>query len=136
MQSCASSLVSRFASNNLKTQTATHQESPLLRRRYCQLSNPPPIVCIYALGYASRMLRHETQARITAASETCRRLGISQSQIAKAVGASQSQVSRVLGGRGVIPTRLLDEICGFVERYEAGVTAEAVRENDDLVEAV
>jgi hypothetical protein len=33
-------------------------------------------------------------------------------------------------------TRLLDEVCGFVERYEAGVTADAVRANDDLVEAV
>ncbi len=82
------------------------------------------------------MLRHDVQARVTAASDACRRLGISQAQIAEAVGASQPQVSRVLGGRGLKATRLLDEVCGFVERYESGVTADAVRANNELVEAV
>jgi len=79
---------------------------------------------------------YDVQARVTAAAEACRRLGISQSQIAEAVGASQPQVSRVLAGRGSKPTRLLDEVCSFVERYQAGVTAEAVRANDDLIDAI
>lgn len=70
------------------------------------------------------------------AGEICRQRGITQAQIAKAVGASQSQVSRILRGRGQKPSRLLEEVCLFVERFVGGVTADAVRENEELVGAI
>lgn len=68
--------------------------------------------------------------------EICRQLGITQDQVATAVGASQSQVSRILGGRGQRPSRLLEEVCLYVERFAGGVTADAVRENEALVDAI
>ncbi|WP_022982661.1 hypothetical protein [Ideonella sp. B508-1] len=82
------------------------------------------------------MITAALQARVLRAAEQARRLGIAQSQIADAVGASQSQVSRILSAGGVRPSRLLEEVCLYVERFEAGVTADAVRANDELVEAV
>ena len=76
------------------------------------------------------------EARVRRANEICRERGITQAQIATAVGASQSQVSRILSGRGQRPTRLLEEVCLFVERFVGGVTAEAVRDNEVLVGAI
>jgi transcriptional regulator with XRE-family HTH domain len=70
------------------------------------------------------------------AGEICRQRGITQAQVAKAVGASQSQVSRILSGSGQRPSRLLEEVCLFVERFVGGVTADAVRENEELVGAI
>jgi transcriptional regulator with XRE-family HTH domain len=78
--------------------------------------------------------QHKTRA--IKAALTCRELAISQAQIAAAVGASQSQVSRILSGRGSRPTRLLEEVCLYVERFETGVSAEAVRGNEDMVHAL
>jgi transcriptional regulator with XRE-family HTH domain len=68
--------------------------------------------------------------------ELCRSHGITQAHIAERVGASQPQVSRLLAGRSSRPSRLLEEICLFVERHDVGVTADAVRGNDELIEAV
>lgn len=70
------------------------------------------------------------------AGEICRQRGITQAQIATAVGASQPQVSRILGGRGQRPSRLLEEVCLYIERFAGGVTADAVRENEELVDAI
>lgn len=70
------------------------------------------------------------------AGEICRQRGITQAQVAAGVGASQSQVSRILGGRGQRPSRLLEEVCLYVERFAGGVTADAVRENAELVDAI
>lgn len=78
----------------------------------------------------------ERQARALRAARICKQRGISQSQIAAAIGASQAQVSRALSGSGLRHSRVFEEVCLFVERYEVGVTADAVRENDELVEAV
>ena len=79
----------------------------------------------------------DLQARLLRVAEMCRRNAISQMQIADAVGASQSQVSRILGGRGQRLTRLTEEVCLYVERLTAcGVTAEAVRKNDQLIESL
>ncbi|WP_353398557.1 hypothetical protein [Hydrogenophaga sp. 5NK40-0174] len=61
---------------------------------------------------------------------------MTQEQVAKAVGASQSQVSRILGAKALRRSRLLEEVCLYAERMNGGVTAEAVRENDDLIEAM
>lgn len=76
------------------------------------------------------------QARLMRANETCRQRGIKQSEIAQALGASQPQVSRILGGKGVRRSRLMEEVCLYVERFDVGITAEAVRQNEDLIEAL
>jgi transcriptional regulator with XRE-family HTH domain len=82
------------------------------------------------------MINVAIEARVRRASEICRERGITQAQIATAVGASQSQVSRILSGRGQRPSRLLEEVCLFVERHVGGVTVDAVRENEVLVGAI
>ncbi|MHB8386205.1 hypothetical protein [Metallibacterium sp.] len=79
----------------------------------------------------------ELQARLLRVAETCRRHNIGQMQIAAAVGASQSQVSRIIGGRGQRLTRLTEEVCLYVERLASGgVTVDAVRQNDQLIESL
>lgn len=77
-----------------------------------------------------------TVARARRAGEICREHGITQAQIADAVGASQSQVSRIFSGRGLRQSRLMEEVCLYVEQFSVGVTADAVRENAELVEAI
>lgn len=82
------------------------------------------------------MIDSVATARALKAAEICRTRGITQAQIAEAVGASQSQVSRILAGKGLRHSRLLEEVCLYVERFGVGVTAEAVRDNAELVEAI
>ncbi|MFW5329749.1 helix-turn-helix domain-containing protein [Hydrogenophaga sp. ZJX-1] len=82
------------------------------------------------------MIQQDVKSRVLKASDLCRRQGITQAQIAEALGASQSQVSRILGGKGFRKSRLLEEVCLYVERLETGVTVEAVRENEELLEAL
>jgi transcriptional regulator with XRE-family HTH domain len=82
------------------------------------------------------MLETASLARLLNAREACRQRGISQAQIASAVGASQSQVSRILNGLGLRRSRLLEDVCLYVERFEVGVTADAVRGNEELVDAL
>ena len=76
------------------------------------------------------------QARILRAARACREKGIAQEEIAAGVGASQSQVSRVLGGQGRRFSRLSEEVCCYVERLIHEVSAEAVREHPDLIDAI
>lgn len=76
------------------------------------------------------------RARVSRAAAILRECGVTQEQVAKAVGASQSQVSRILGGKGLRRSRLLEEVCCYAERMNGGVTADAVRDNDDLIEAI
>ena len=76
------------------------------------------------------------KARVINAAGICKLHGITQAQIAEAVSASQSQVSRILGGRGLRQSRLLEEVCLYVERFSEGVTAETVRENAELIDAI
>lgn len=75
-------------------------------------------------------------ARAIRAAESCRRLDITQQQIADALGVSQGQVSRILGAKGVRASRLFEEVCLYVEGFDRGVTADAVKENDELIEAL
>lgn len=82
------------------------------------------------------MFDAKSHARVFRARELCRQHGISQVQIAEGVGASQSQVSRILSGRGLRHSRLMEEVCLFVERFGQGVTAEAVRDSDELIDAL
>lgn len=76
------------------------------------------------------------QSRVIRASDTCRRLGITQSQIAEALGVSQGQISRILRGKIRRVSRLFKEACLFVERMDCGVSADAISENDDLINAL
>ena len=82
------------------------------------------------------MLNPALEARVLAARELCRQRGITQDQVAEAVGASQSQVSRILSGRGLRQSRLLEEVCLYVEGFGVGVTVELVRSNEDLMGAL
>ncbi len=76
------------------------------------------------------------QARVIRARDICKQRGITQQEIAHALGASQSQVSRILCSAGVKRSRLQEEVCLYVERFDVGVTAEAVRSNDELIDAI
>lgn len=65
-----------------------------------------------------------------------RSAGLTQDQISIAVNASQSQVSRILSGKSKRSSRLLIEICKYVDSYSRGVSADLVRENDELIDAL
>ena len=82
------------------------------------------------------MIKPDLRARVLRAAEIYRKHGVTQDDIAEVVGASQPQVSRVLKGDGLRATKLLEEICLYAERFEGGVTSEAVQSNKDLVEAL
>lgn len=82
------------------------------------------------------MIESEIRARAANARRICSVHGIAQADIAAHVGASQSQVSRILKGEGVRASRLFEEVCLFVERFESGVSADSVRSNRELIEAL
>jgi hypothetical protein len=76
------------------------------------------------------------QGRLERVKHICKLRNVTQTQIAEDLGASQSQVSRILQGRGMRASRLAEEVCLYVEKYEGGVNAASVRGNDDLVNAL
>lgn len=78
----------------------------------------------------------ELKARTERARHICKIRGVTQAQIAADLGASQSQVSRILKGQGLKASRLAEEVCLYAEKFEVGVTADSVRSNDDLVNAL
>ena len=82
------------------------------------------------------MIQSDIKARLERAQYICKLHGITQTQIAADLAASQSQVSRILKGQGQKASRLVEEVCLYVEKYEGGVTADSVRSNDDLVNAL
>ncbi len=82
------------------------------------------------------MSKPDLEARTERARHICKARGVTQAQIAADLGASQSQVSRILQGQGHHASRLAEEVCLYVERFEGGVTAESVKGNDDLVGAL
>ena len=82
------------------------------------------------------MNNFDLKARSLRAAEIYRRHGTTQADIAAFVGASQPQVSRLLGGNILRATRLFEEICLYAEHLDGGVTADAVRANEELVEAL
>lgn len=82
------------------------------------------------------MIEASLKTRVLLAGEVCRQRGITQAQIAEAVGASQSQVSRILSGRGLRKSRLLEEVCLYVEGFGMGVTTDLVRSNEELMDAL
>lgn len=83
------------------------------------------------------MSTYDANGRALRAAAISRERGITQVEIAEAVGASQSQVSRILAGRGARASRLLEEVCLYVERRSGtNVTVDAVRSNEDILAAV
>lgn len=82
------------------------------------------------------MIESEVKVRAANARRICAAHGIAQADIAAHVGASQSQVSRILKGEGVRASRLFEEVCLFVERLEGGISADAVRGNQELIGAL
>lgn len=82
------------------------------------------------------MITPDLKARTERARRICKMHGITQVQIAADLGASQSQVSRILKGQGLKSSRLAEEVCLYVEKFEGGVTADSVRGNDELVNAL
>lgn len=82
------------------------------------------------------MIDQALLARALRAAELAKRHGLTQSQIAAAVGASQPQVSRILKGQGLKRSRVFEEVCLYAERYDHGVTAQAVCENEELILAL
>lgn len=76
------------------------------------------------------------QARAQRADSIFQHLGMTQTQIAACLGASQGQISRILRGQNLRPSRLFEEVCLLAERQSLGVTADAVRQNDELIEAL
>lgn len=82
------------------------------------------------------MIQSGLKARLERARHICKLHGITQTQIAADLAASQSQVSRILKGQGQKASRLVEEVCLYVEKFDGGVTADSVRSNDDLVNAL
>ncbi len=82
------------------------------------------------------MLHLDHKARLIKAAGACRALGITQSEIAEAIGASQGQVSRILTAKIQRASRLLEEVCLYVERRSTGITADAVCANTELIGAL
>jgi transcriptional regulator with XRE-family HTH domain len=82
------------------------------------------------------MIQSSLKARLERVRHICKLHGITQTQIAADLAASQSQVSRILKGQGQKASRLVEEVCLYVEKFEGGVTADSVRSNDDLVNAL
>jgi len=82
------------------------------------------------------MIKFDLKSRLERARHICKAHGITQDQIAVGLGASQSQISRILKGPGQKASRLVEEVCLYVEKYEGGVTADSVRGNDELVNAL
>lgn len=82
------------------------------------------------------MSANDLKARLERARIVCRERGITQAQIAADLGASQPQVSRILGGEFSRAGRLAEEVCLYVERLTGGVTPEAVKSNDELINAL
>lgn len=76
------------------------------------------------------------KARVLRAATIFSEHRITQAEVAAVVGASQPQVSRILKGQGLRATKLIEEICFYAERLEGGVTPDAVRGNDHLIEAL
>lgn len=82
------------------------------------------------------MNQPELKARTERVRHICKVRGVTQAQIAADLGVSQSQVSRILKGQGLKASRLAEEVCLYVEKFDGGVTADSVRSNDDLVSAL
>lgn len=65
-----------------------------------------------------------------------RAAGITQADLAMATGASQPQVSRILRGQLSRRSRLFEKISVYVRSASPGISPEAVRRNEELINAL
>lgn len=77
-----------------------------------------------------------TVAECFLAAQRAKALGLTQENIANAVDASQSQVSRVLSGQTKKYAGLAERVCNYVNSHLAGISREAIADNDDLMTAL
>lgn len=82
------------------------------------------------------MTLKDWKTRALRAQQICRDRGIAQADIALATGGSQPQVSRLLQGKFTRPSKLLEEVCLYIERQQMGVSADSVRKNSELIDAL
>ena len=69
-------------------------------------------------------------------SQVAKSLRITQEDISIGTGISQSQVSRLLSGNGKHKSKAFLEICNYVNNKKVGVSAELVKQNDELINAL
>ena len=82
------------------------------------------------------MVVHSLQAEARSLAQSVRKLGYTQSDLAMAMNASQSQISRILSGQLQRRSRLFDALCVYVRSARKGITADTVRTNTELMEAL
>lgn len=70
------------------------------------------------------------------AASLAKQAGLTQSSIAKAIGASQSQVSRILSGRSVRRSKLLKDVCVYVNQHQSSGANKSAASNPDLMAAL
>lgn len=82
------------------------------------------------------MKEHNIRAISLQTAQRAHALGITQEDIAKSIGASQSQVSRILSGHSKKRSNVFNEVCNYVNKYANGISADLVRQNDELIDAL
>ena len=75
------------------------------------------------------MISQDFNAMAIQAAKRARANGLTQSHISSALNVSQSQVSRVLSGLSRRHTKLMDEICIYVNNYMHKTSPSLVLEN-------
>ncbi|MBE7423824.1 MAG: hypothetical protein HS110_15580 [Zoogloeaceae bacterium] len=79
---------------------------------------------------------HSLKAEAQALAKSVRKLGYTQSDLAIAMNASQSQISRILSGQLQRRSRLFDALCVYVFSAKKGISADTVRANAELMDAL
>jgi len=67
---------------------------------------------------------------------SAKRLGLTQTDIAKATGHSQGQVSRVLSGQGQRRSKVFRDVCSYVFIRSQGIHRDAVVRQPQLIDAL
>lgn len=67
---------------------------------------------------------------------TAKLLGITQEDISEATSISQSQISRLLSGHGKRTSKSYIKICNYVISSHKGISADDVRNNEELINAL
>lgn len=79
---------------------------------------------------------HSLKAEAQALAKSIRKLGYTQSDLAIVMNASQSQISRILSGQLRRRSRLFDALCVYVRSERKGISADTVRTNAELMDAL
>ena len=82
------------------------------------------------------MINQDFNTMAIQAAKRARANGLTQSHISLALNVSQSQVSRVLSGLSKRHTKLMDEICIYVNNYMHKTSPSLVLENPEITKAI